>query len=104
MRPALAEPTTPEQAQPEDLALVLSLLISANSPTEGITDAFPNAYVVVREGRAVIAVAGLEQHGDVGLLRSVATDEQHRGRGIGRVLVENRISALGQSGCTAWCS
>ena len=46
-------------------------------------------YFVVREddGR-VIAVAGLEIHGEDGLLRSVAVDNDYRGQGLATSLIE----------------
>src|SRR5215510_7747398 len=62
---------TPEAARPDDLAAVIALVHAAGLPTAGIIDAFPTAYSVVRAGSDIVAAAGLEVHGDVGLLRSV---------------------------------
>jgi len=36
----------------------------------------------------VVGVAGLELHGDFGLLRSVAVDEDYRGQGLAAALIE----------------
>jgi amino-acid N-acetyltransferase len=44
---------------------------------------------------AIIAVAGLEVHGQYGLLRSVAVAEAHRGKGWGALLVTDRLRAAG---------
>lgn len=40
-----------------------------------------------REGR-LVGVVGLERHGAVGLVRSLAVDPEHRGNGLGVRLVE----------------
>jgi amino-acid N-acetyltransferase len=47
----------------DDLPLVLSLLTESGLPCDGVVDHFPEAYVVIREGEAVVAVAGLEPYG-----------------------------------------
>lgn len=78
-------------AHPEDLPGVQQLLTGANLPIEGIETQFPMAYVVHRHGDAVVGVAGLERHGTAGLLRSVAVLPSHRGTGMGRELVGNRL-------------
>jgi arsenate reductase len=82
-----------EPAQVDDLDAVLALVHMAGLPTTGVADSFPQAYAVVRDGSEVVAVAGLETHGDVGLLRSVAVVPSRRNRGVGRLLVEDRLSA-----------
>jgi amino-acid N-acetyltransferase len=81
----------PRPARPEDLDAVLALVGNSGLPTAGIADAFPAAYSVVRDGSGIAAVAGLEVHGDVGLLRSVAVNPALRTAGLGRVLVEDRL-------------
>ena len=57
-------------------------------------------YFVVREddGR-VVGVAGLEVHGDDGLLRSVAVDPDYRGQGLAASLVEAALERA-RSGCS----
>ncbi|MHB0886051.1 MAG: GNAT family N-acetyltransferase [Bacillota bacterium] len=49
------------------------------------------AVATAADGR-VIGVAGVEVHGDDGLLRSVATDAAWRGLGIGDTLVRDRLA------------
>lgn len=83
----------PEPARPDDLEAVIALVAAAGLPTLGIADVFPDAYAVVRAGRELVAVAGLEAHGRAGLLRSVAVAPSHRGAGLGRLLVEDRLRA-----------
>jgi protein-tyrosine-phosphatase/N-acetylglutamate synthase-like GNAT family acetyltransferase len=82
---------TPEPARSNDLETVRVLIHAAGLPTTGVEDSFPQAYSVIRDGSEVVAVAGLETHGSVGLLRSVAVIPGQRGQGLGRLLVEDRI-------------
>ena len=74
-----------------DLERVLFLLEAAGLPAEGVEEALgPSFVVALREGE-LVGVAGIEQHGPWGLLRSVAVRDDQRGTGLGRVLVEHRI-------------
>jgi amino-acid N-acetyltransferase len=79
-------------ARTEDLAAVRHLLEAAGLPDADLTDQFPDAYVVLQEtGLAIIGTAGLEIHGECGLLRSMAIAPAHRGTGLGRKLTEDRL-------------
>ena len=91
----------PEPARAEDLEAVTALVQAAGLPTTGIADAFPEAYAVVRAGPEVVAVAGLEAHGGVGLLRSVAVRPSDQDAGLGRLLVEDRLRAAREQGLLA---
>lgn len=86
----------PEPARRGDLDAVIALVQASGLPTAGITDAFPDGYAVVREGTELVAVAGLEIHGSVGLLRSVAVAASRRTAGLGRLLVEDRLRAANE--------
>lgn len=90
-----------EPARADDLPEVTRLVREADLPTAGIDDAFPGGYSVLRRGRAIVGVAGLERHGDVGLLRSVAVTDSERGKGLGRRLVEERLGAARTLGLRA---
>jgi arsenate reductase len=81
----------PEPAVDRDLAGVLDLLRAVDLPIAGVTDAFPAGYSVVRSGTAIIAGAGLERHGDAGLLRSVAVASEYRRLGLASRLVADRL-------------
>jgi arsenate reductase len=83
----------PAAASTDELDAVLALLSEVQLPTAGVADQFPQAYVVIRRDGALLGVAGLETHGEVGLLRSVAIHPSHRKLGLGRVLVEDRLRA-----------
>ena len=89
------EPALPLRIRPaeeRDLDSVSTLLRSCDLPTEGLADQFGANYAIAENGRSVVGVAGIEIHGDAGLLRSVAADPARRGEGIARSLVENRMS------------
>ncbi|MCC6332674.1 MAG: GNAT family N-acetyltransferase [Myxococcales bacterium] len=83
----------PEPASEGDLDAARALVASAGLPTIGVEDAFPRGYSVVRGGNGLLGVAGLEVHGDVGLLRSVAVVPSKQRSGLGRCLVEDRLAA-----------
>jgi amino-acid N-acetyltransferase len=75
----------------DDLPAVLALLKEAGLPSEGVVDHFPEAYVVIRDGEAIRAVAGLEPYGEAGLLRSVAVSPAARRRGLGLAITETLL-------------
>jgi arsenate reductase len=95
----LAAPVEPARA--DDLPAYLDLLARAKLPALGVADQFPQAYAVVRDGDRVIAGAGLEVHGQDGLLRSVVVDDAHRTGGVGRALVADRLAAARDAGLDA---
>lgn len=78
------------QAKADDRARVEALLTTLALPTDAAQ--FPGAYVVAVEGSKLLGVAGLERHGDDGLLRSVAVDPSQARTGIGAALVEERLA------------
>lgn len=82
-----------EPARPEDLDQVCQLLTAEGLPCSDLAAHFPQAFVVARGGSELVATAALEQHGKVGLLRSVAVAARHRRSGLGRALVADRLGA-----------
>lgn len=79
-----------------DLETVAALVESCALPRADLERDFPTGFVVavtVAEafGRPV-GVAGVETHGAVGLLRSVAVAPSHRGRGLACALTRERIA------------
>jgi len=54
---------------------------------------FPDAYVVAKRGDVLVGAAGLEVHGDAGVLRSVLVAPSERGTGLGVVLTADRVVA-----------
>lgn len=73
-------------AQEADLEAICALLTASGLPTAGVADHL-TGFLVVRDAGRIVATAGLEDHGDACLLRSVAVAPAYRGRGLGRTLV-----------------
>ena len=86
-----------EPARSEDLPAVELLLERLRLPLDGLSAQFPEAFVVVRDGSIVVAVAGLELYGDTAILRSVAVDTTLQRRGLGKRLVADRMAAAERS-------
>lgn len=78
-------------ADPDDLAACAALLRRCALPIGGLERAFPGGYVVAVADGAVVGCAGVEGHGEAGLLRSVAVAPEARGRGLGERLTRSRI-------------
>jgi len=81
-----AEPSI-RAARPADWLAVEALLRACALPVDGAADHFADFVVADVAGR-VVAVAGLEAHGDDGLLRSLAVSADARGAGLGSALVD----------------
>jgi amino-acid N-acetyltransferase len=77
----------PEPARGHDLAPALELLRRWELPEKGVADGFGH-YFVVRDDMQLVGLAGLEIHGENGLLRSVVVDPDHRGQGLAEALVD----------------
>lgn len=73
---------------PHDEAALNTLLQAADLSAEDITPEMLEHFLVAHLDKALVGCAGLEVLGEVGLLRSVAVDEAHRGTGLGKRLVE----------------
>lgn len=79
-------------ARLDDLKGIAELLESAGLPTAGVADHLTGFVVAEAAGR-VVGLAGLEVHGDDGLLRSVVVVPALRGRGLGARLTERILEA-----------
>jgi amino-acid N-acetyltransferase len=71
-----------------DEPALLELLEVAELPSEDLTPAMLEDFLVAHLDGRLVGTAGLEHYEDVGLLRSVAVEEAHRGTGLGKRLVE----------------
>lgn len=78
-------------ARAEEEPQVLALLAASALPIEGVAEQFPAGYVVARQGERIVGAAGLERHGESGVLRSVAVHDGQRGAGLGVALTANRL-------------
>lgn len=84
-------------ARPADEPAILTLLEAAHLPTDEVGEWLPH-YVVAEEAGRVVGVAGLEVHGEDGVLRSVVVDASRRGGGLGGRLAATIIAAARQAG------
>lgn len=81
-------------AQAADLHEICALLAAAGLSTEGIADVVPDrlaGFIVAREDGRLVATAGLEDHGEAGVLRSVAVVPDRRNRGLASALVGSLV-------------
>lgn len=83
-----------------DLDGVHALLRGAGLEVEGVAERIAD-FLVAREGDRVVAVAGLEDHGTAGLLRSVAAAPDRRNWGLARYLVNVLIERSRERGHAA---
>jgi amino-acid N-acetyltransferase len=77
-----------EPARPHDLRGALDLLGRSELTEQDVAERWGHYFVVREDDGRVVGVAGLELHGEDGLLRSVAVDPDYRGQGIAASLVE----------------
>lgn len=77
-----------EPARPHDLRGALDLLGRAELTDKDVSEGWGHYFVVREDDGRVVGVAGLELHGDDGLLRSVAVDTDYRGQGLAAALIE----------------
>ena len=75
-------------ARPHDLRGALDLLGRSELTDQDVAERWGHYFVVREDDGRVVGVAGLEIHGEDGLLRSVAVDAAYRGQGLAASLVE----------------
>lgn len=75
-------------AVPADLERIRSLLAACGLPTGDLTPGMPADFLVAEETGQMVGCVGLERIADGALLRSLAVESAHRGRGIGERLCE----------------
>ncbi|GGL14290.1 arsenic resistance N-acetyltransferase ArsN2 [Deinococcus radiotolerans] len=78
------------EAAAAELPILEALLIAAELSLEGV-HAHLADFVLAVQGDDVLGVAGLEQYGPHGLLRSVAVRADHQGFGLGLALTREMI-------------
>jgi amino-acid N-acetyltransferase len=78
---------TLRRADRADHEAINALLSHLELPTDGVAEWLGRFWVGDHEG-VVVGVAGMENYGESGLLRSVAVAPEWRGSGVGRALVE----------------
>jgi amino-acid N-acetyltransferase len=82
-------------ATESDLDQVLTLLESNRLPKAGVADHLQQ-FVLALEGDTLVGCAGLEIHGDAGLLRSVAVARDYQHQGLGTDLTHRMVELARQ--------
>jgi len=85
----MTPPASVSQVRPAtsgDWKSIERLLRERRLPTDGARDHLAT-FLVATDGPSLLGCAGIEQYGDVGLVRSVAVAETAGGRGVGAELV-----------------
>lgn len=85
------------RAEPADFPVIRTLLAANALPDEGL-ELLQGDFVVAEDGLDVIGVAGVEDCGLYGLLRSVAVDSKWRSHGVARRLVDRLIEDARRAG------
>ena len=88
------------QALPSDWDTIEQMLVTLQLPLDGALE-HRQGFVVADSAGSLLGCAGVERHGDLGLLRSVAVTGQAQGRGVGSALVADRIATARTSGLRA---
>jgi N-acetylglutamate synthase-like GNAT family acetyltransferase len=88
---------TIRSAEPRDLEAACALLAASGLPTDDVAEHFASFVVASRDGR-LVGVAGLERHGALGLVRSVAVAPGLRGERLGRALCDELFARAKQAG------
>ncbi len=73
-----------------DCAAVALLLKTQGLPIDDIDPAL-NGFFVARDGDQIVGTVGIEEYGNVGLLRSLAVRQSHQGRHLGKQLLEKAL-------------
>jgi N-acetylglutamate synthase-like GNAT family acetyltransferase len=100
MTPAQSAPRL-RLATPSDAHAIRALLAASRLPTSDVREGGPQEFLVALDGRALVGCVGLERHGDAALLRSLAVDEEHRGRGLGLELYRSMVTHAARRGVKA---
>ncbi len=80
-----------------DWSAIAQLLRDSELPLDGAENHL-NGFLLAFQGPALAGCAALERYGESALLRSVAVDKAHRGRGLGQELTRRMLGAAGEDG------
>ena len=86
-------------ARAEDIDTIRSVLTASNLPAAGVTKTSLITFFVAEDDTRMISdYIRLQEHGDVGLLRSLAVKPNARDAGVGRPLVATVEAAAALQG------
>jgi amino-acid N-acetyltransferase len=80
-----------------DVPEIKSLLAENDLPTAGVEEHW-TAFVIAREGRALVGCGGAEVYDSAALIRSIAVAAPRRGSGIGDQIVRRLLDNLKKRG------
>lgn len=80
-----------------DLKSVLQLLKANDLPSEDLVES-KVAFLTKEKNGELIGCIGIETYGMDGLLRSLAVDDAHKGRGVGKELLDELCETSRQKG------
>jgi amino-acid N-acetyltransferase len=86
-------------ATPQEIDDIELLLRACHLPLDGFRGCLPNV-LVAREDARIVGSAAFETYRSSILLRSVAVDEEYRGRGLGEALTEEAFVLACSKGAT----
>ena len=84
-----------------DLPTAIAWLDGAGLPTEDLTEAHMETFLLARLGDTPVGMIGLESYAECGLLRSLYVDAAQRGSGVGAHLVSALEAKAAGSGVGA---
>ena len=90
-----------QPAGADDLPAILELLEASGLPTTDLHSECVTQFLLLRDGRRLDGVVGLERYGNVGLLRSLAVRPERRRAGLGIALTEALEKFAAASGLTS---
>jgi uncharacterized protein (UPF0261 family)/N-acetylglutamate synthase-like GNAT family acetyltransferase len=96
--PIVRERLATSWATAADLDDLLGLLAAAGLPGEGVAEHLDEFQVMRGPGGRLLGCAGLERHGRLGLLRSLAVAPEVRGFGLGSRLTSNLLNRAAADG------
>ena len=91
--------TSIRPSRSDDVDAITALLETHALPTADLAASQVAFWIEEEDGR-IVAVIGLEQHGDTGLLRSLAVSPLHQGKAHGQRLVQSLEAEARMRGIT----
>jgi len=91
---------TVAQASADSLPEVLELLSAVDLPHEGVKEHLDGFLIARSGGGRLVGCVGLEQYGELGLLRSAAILPEYQGQFIGSKLVQRLLKNAARDGIT----
>jgi len=88
-------------AQTTDLPAIRALLAASGLPSADLTPTHLGSFWIEQDSAGLVGVVGLEPHGRVALVRSLAVRADERGRGLGGTLLAHAESQAGALGIEA---